>query len=57
MRQQFGDDESEKIIKVLCKINGIEYDKILENKQNIRILVNDFIRNKELDQINVKVKL
>lgn len=57
MQQQFGDDESEKIIKVLCKINGIEYDKILENKQNIRILVNDFIRNKELDQINVKVKL
>ena len=32
LRNEVGDEKSEKIIKVLCKINNIEYSSILENK-------------------------
>lgn len=55
LKEDLGSENSEKIIKVLCKIKGIDYTKIFENKDNIRVVVNDFVRSKE--EIKVKIKL
>lgn len=55
MRNQIGEEKTENFIKVLCKIKGIDYSKVLENKNNIRVLVNDFIRKEK--EIKIKVKL
>ncbi len=57
LRDDLGEDKTEKFIKVLCKINNIEYTSILENKENFRVLVNDFIRVKDDEKITVKIKL
>jgi hypothetical protein len=56
MSREIGEEKTEDIIKVLCKIKGIEYSKILENKNNIRIVVNDFIRTEDKKEIKIKVK-
>lgn len=56
LKQQVGEENAEKVIKVLCKINGVDYNSILENKDNIRVVVNDFVRRKEENQIKIKVK-
>lgn len=57
MSQEYGEEKTENIIKVLCKIKGVEYTKILENKDNIRIVVNDFIRTEHKEDIKINVKL
>jgi len=57
LRDDLGEEKAEKLIKVICKINNIEYSSILENSQSLRIIVNDFIRVKEDDSISVKIKL
>lgn len=54
VKEQLGVEKSEKLIKLYCKINGIDYEKKLEKKENIKILVNDFVRFIDTG-INVKV--
>lgn len=56
LKQQVGDENAEKVIKVLCKINGVDYNSILEHKDGIRVVVNDFLRKKEDKEIKVKIK-
>lgn len=56
LKENLGEEKTERFIKVLCKINNIEYSSILENKENFRVLVNDFIRMRD-DKISVKIKL
>lgn len=56
LRDKVGEEKAEKIVKVICKINEIEYESILENKGNIRVLVNDFIRSNSDDKIRVEIK-
>lgn len=57
LRQDLGEEKTEKVIKVLCKINNIEYSSILESKENFRVIVNDFLRTKNEGEISVKIKL
>ncbi len=54
IKEHIGVESSEKLIKLYCKVNGIDYEKKLERKENIRIVVNDFIRFIDTG-INVKV--
>lgn len=54
LRDEYGEEGTEKIIKVLCKINNIEYSSILENRENIRVIVNDFVRKPE--EVKIKIK-
>ena len=56
IKEQLGVERSEKLIKLYCKVNGIDYEKKLEKKENIRILVNDFVRFVNTG-INVKVDI
>jgi hypothetical protein len=51
---QLSPEKSEKLIKVICKMRGIEYSSISEKNDSIRVLVNDFIRKE--NNISVKVK-
>lgn len=53
LRENESDEKIEKVIKVLCKINNIEYTSILENKENIRVIVNDFVRKSQ--EIKIKI--
>lgn len=55
LKNELGEEKTEKIIKVLCKINNIEYNSILEHKEDIRVIVNDFVRNTE--EIKIKIKI
>ncbi len=57
LKENLGEEKAERVIKVLCKINNIEYSSVLENKESIRVLVNDFIRVKDDKKITVKIKL
>ena len=54
IKEQIGPEKSEKLIKLYCKVNDIDYEKKLEKRENIRILVNDFVRFIE-SGINIKV--
>ena len=54
IKEQLGVERSEKLIKLYCKVNGIDYEKKLEKKENIRIIVNDFVRFIDAG-INIKV--
>lgn len=55
MRNDIGDEKSEKLIKVYCEKRGIDYQSIFEKKENIRIIVNDFIRSN--GDIKIKIKI
>lgn len=56
IKEQLGVEKSEKLIKLYCKVNGIDYEKILEKKQNVKIITNDFIRFVN-SAINIKVEV
>lgn len=55
LKEEIGSEKSENIIKILCKVKGVDYTKVFENKDNIKVVVNDFIRKKE--EIKVKIKI
>ncbi len=57
LRNNLGDEKAENVVKVICKINNVDYESILENKKNIRVLVNDFIRSNDDKKINIQIKL
>lgn len=56
-RKELGEEKAENLVKVFCTINGIDYKSIHENKENIRIVVNEFIRENDDKKISVKIKL
>jgi len=47
-------ERGERLIKVICKMKGIEYSSILEKKNGVRVLINDFVRKE--NKVSVKVK-
>ena len=54
IREDFGDESTKKVIKLYCKINGIDYELVKESKKEVKVLVNDFDRFIN-ESINVKV--
>lgn len=59
LRKDIGEEKTKKVIKLFCKVNGLEYDEEREiNDEKIRITVNDFERFvKEGISIKVGVKV
>lgn len=55
LRHDIGTEKTNKIVKVFCKIHGIDYEKVLESKKDIRISMNEFERF--IEQVVVKVNL
>jgi hypothetical protein len=53
LRQDFGQEKTDRIVKIFCKVHGINYEKVLESKKDIRISINEFERF--IEQVVVKV--
>lgn len=56
LRNKIGDEKTEKIIKIFCKVNGVDYEKVLEDKKEIKITVNEFERFVESVLVKVNFK-
>lgn len=56
IREKVGKENTDKLVKLYCRVNDIDYEKILEKRQNVRILTNDFIRFIN-SSINIKVEV
>ena len=55
-KKELGEEKTKKFIKIFCKINGLEYEKTIENKDNeIKITVGQL--EKVFASISPKVKV
>lgn len=55
VRESFTEEDTNKVIKIYCRINGIDYEQVKEPINEIKISVNEFKRFIN-DVIDVKVK-
>ena len=39
-----GKENTEKVIKVYCKVRGIDYEKVKNPREDIRVTINEFDR-------------
>lgn len=44
LRKDIGEEKTKKVIKLYCKVNNIEYQKIVEGGKDIKVTVNEFER-------------
>lgn len=56
LRKDIGEEKTKKVIKLYCKVNGIDYEKVLESGTDIKVTVGEFERFVK-DGISVKVNL
>jgi hypothetical protein len=56
LKDKFGEEKTGKVVKIYCKVNGLDYDKILEDKKEIKITVNEFERFVESVLVKVNFK-
>ncbi len=56
LRRDIGEEKTKKVIKLYCKVNGIDYEKVLESGTDIKVSVNSFERFVK-EGISVKVNL
>lgn len=54
IRKDFGEEDTKKVIKLYCKVNGIDYEMVKESKSEVKVLVNEFDRFLN-ETINVKI--
>lgn len=54
-REKTNEEKTQKLIKLYCKVNKIDYENIVEKKDDIKITINDFERF--VESVIVKVKL
>ena len=56
LRKEIGEEKTKKVIKVFCRVKGIEYEesKISESVEKIKVTVNEFERFVN-EAINVKI--
>lgn len=56
LRRDIGEEKTKKVIKLYCKVNNIEYEKVVENVKDIKVTANEF-ENFVKDGISVKVNI
>lgn len=44
LNQNIGDEKTKKIIKLYCRVNGIEFDETREIDKQVKVTVNEFER-------------
>ena len=54
LRKDLGDENTEKVIKLYCKVRGVDYEMVKKSKKDIKVTVNEFDRFLN-ETINVKV--
>ena len=53
MRKDIGDEKTKKVIKLYCRVRGVEYEDLREPAEDVSVTVNDFERF--LNEVSVKV--
>lgn len=54
LNKDLGKENTDKVIKLYCKVRGIEYEKVKNPREDIKVTINDFDRFlKETVQIKV----
>lgn len=53
MAEDLGEDETKKVIRVYCRIRGVEYEDIREPMSDVKVTVNEFDRF--INEVKVKV--
>lgn len=53
--QNMGEEKTKKIIKLYCRVQGVDYDYIREPIEDVRITINEL--NRFTNQVKVKVGL
>ena len=56
LKKDLGEDNTEKVIKLYCKVRGIDYEDTKSSNRNIKVSVNEFDRFLN-ETINVKIDL
>lgn len=54
LREDLGEEDTDKIIKVYCRVRGIDYEKIKNTRNDIKVTVNEFDRFLN-ETVNVKI--
>lgn len=54
LRKDIGDEKTDTVIKIYCRVRGIDYEEIKEKRDDIKVSVNDFDRFIK-DQIKIKI--
>lgn len=54
VKKDFGEEKAKKIIKVYCRVKGIDYEQVKEPIEDIKITINEFERFVK-EAVNVKV--
>jgi 23S rRNA G2445 N2-methylase RlmL len=56
IQESIGEEKTKKFIKILCKVNNIDYESIIESKDNILINI-DQIEKVFSEEVKVDVKI
>lgn len=56
LRKDIGEEKTKKVIKLYCKFNNIDYEKVVESRTDIKVTVNEFERFVK-DGISIKIDL
>ena len=54
LNEDLGEENTDKIIKVYCRVRGIDYEKIKNPRKDIKVTVNEFDRFLN-ETVNVKI--
>ncbi len=54
LRKDLGDENTEKVIKLYCKVRGVDYEKSKKINRDIKVSINEFDRFLN-ETINVKI--
>jgi hypothetical protein len=60
LRQDIGEEKTKKVIKLYCRVNGIDYEQYAVINENIKVAAYDFelfVRETIQKKISVKIKL
>ena len=56
LNRDIGEEKTKKVIKLYCRVRGIDYEEIAEPRNDIKITVNEFERFVK-EQIKIKIDL
>lgn len=60
LKQEIGEEKTKKIIKLYCKVNGVDYEQYAVINENIKVIAYDFelfVRETIEKKISVKIKI
>jgi hypothetical protein len=53
-RRQVGEEKTDKFIKIVCKVNGLKYEEVIETNPKIKVTVEHLQKTFETYKVEVK---